>query len=258
MAASPAWSRSAASSLRRDCGAPRMAGPSHGARCGAFAIRVVALVLALGFLRASAAHAHKVKVFATAEEDTISGYVYFSGGNRPRSAVIRIAGPGGAALGEAKTNENGEFSFKAKYSCDHILTMDLEDGHAARFTIKSEELPAGLPPLPRAPEKTLGEAGTPPKEPVAEESESVMAPGASEVSGSPSRPGMETAVAEAVVAEAVSRQIRPLREQLDRLEAKIRLSDVVGGIGCLFGVTGIAFYFLGVRKRERDAPRRGS
>ena len=240
-----------------------MAGTGYGAGSGIFAVRIVALILALGFLRGPAAHAHKVKVFATAEEDTISGYAYFSGGNRPRNAVIHIAGPGGAALGEAKTDENGEFSLKAKYSCDHILTMDLEDGHAARFTIKSEELPAGLPPLPGEAGKTVGEAGTPPGAPVAEESEPVVAPGASKASGSPSRPGMETAVseaavAEAVVAEAISRQIRPLREQLDRLEEKIRLSDIVGGIGYLFGVSGIVFYFMGVRKRERTDPRRRS
>ncbi len=56
----------------------------------------------------------------------------------------------------------------------------------------------------------------------------------------------------AAVAEAVAKEIRPLREQLDQVESKIRLHDIVGGIGYIVGISGVAFYFLAMRKTERN------
>jgi nickel transport protein len=53
---------------------------------------------------------------------------------------------------------------------------------------------------------------------------------------------------EQVVETAVSRQIRPLREQLEAYESKTRLHDTLGGIGYIVGIAGIAFYFMGRRK----------
>ena len=52
----------------------------------------------------------------------------------------------------------------------------------------------------------------------------------------------------AVVEQAVREQVRPLREQLEAYEEKVRARDVIGGIGYILGAAGIAFYFLGVRK----------
>jgi nickel transport protein len=42
-----------------------------------------------------------------------------------------------------------------------------------------------------------------------------------------------------------------LRKEVARYENKVRLHDVLGGIGCILGFMGLAFYFLGVRRREK-------
>ena len=43
-------------------------------------------------------------------------------------------------------------------------------------------------------------------------------------------------------------QVRPLQEQIQHYENKIRLHDVVGGIGFIVGLAGVSFYFAGKRK----------
>ncbi len=188
---------------------------------------------------AETAHAHKLKLFATAEGKTISGYAYLSGGARLRDQTVQVLSPGGDKLGEIKTNDNGEFVFMVTYKCDHLLRIDAGDGHAASFVVKAHELPDDLP--------VLGSSAKGSAEPSAEAMTDDMIV-------QPASP-RET---EKAIANALSKQIRPLREQLDRLEDTIRLRDVFGGIGYILGITGIMFYFLGRRKADNNKGSAGS
>ena len=52
--------------------------------------------------------------------------------------------------------------------------------------------------------------------------------------------------------EALEEKIVQLQNQLSGYEQKTRLRDVLGGIGYIVGVAGIAFYFLGVRRQQRN------
>ena len=78
----------------------------------------------------------------------------------------------------------------------------------------------------------------------------------------PATPGQKTL--EATVEAAVSRQVSPLRKQISGLQEQVQdqieefkremqdqitFRDYVGGIGYILGLTGLAFYFLGVRRR---------
>jgi len=188
---------------------------------------------------AEAAYAHKLKLFATAEGKTISGYAYLSGGARLRDQTVQILSPGGDRLGETKTNDNGEFVFVAACKCDHLLRIDAGDGHGASFVVKAHELPDDLPVL-----------GIPVKGATATSAEAT----ATDKAGQLVLP-TET---DKMIVRAVSKQIRPLREQLDHLEETIRLRDVLGGIGYILGITGVVFYILGVRKSEKPRSSAGS
>jgi len=53
--------------------------------------------------------------------------------------------------------------------------------------------------------------------------------------------------------EGIEKQVVKLREDLVRYEDRVRLHDVLGGIGCILGFMGLTFYFLGVRRREKAA-----
>jgi nickel transport protein len=191
------------------------------------------------------AYAHKVHVFATAEGSTISGCAYSSGGGPLKNTALQIRGPGGGRIGETRTDENGNFTFLARRRCDHELVVETVDGHRASFTVKADDLPVfavsgGEGPL----ELEAGEA--------AALEEGSVPPHAGHSEGI--REDCLSANIEKAAAGSASRQIRSLRRQLRQAEEKVRMRDVIGGIGYLVGITGIVFYILGRRKTGTDRP----
>jgi len=171
------------------------------------------------------AYAHKIKVFARAEGRTVIGSVYFPGGGKAANVAVEVLGPDGTKLGAAATDANGKFTFQAALRCDHTFVVKTIDGHRAEYTLKAGELPSTLP----APEGEIAGNAEP---------RSIPAPMERKEAG-----------LEQLVERAVARQIGPLREQLDRQEARSRLRDILGGIGYIFGIAGVAFYLLGRRQK---------
>lgn len=199
-----------------------------------------AALAGLVLLAALPASAHRLKVFATAEGRKISGYAYFPGGGRAVRVPVLATGPGGEELGRTTTDEKGCFSLEAKWRCDHTLVVETPDGHKATYRVEAAELPSDLPPLggagrqgaPRPQGHGTGEKGQP------------------QVAAGPVKSGQ---VLEDAVARAVARELRPLREQLERYEAKRRLHDIIGGIGYILGISGVAFYLLARRRGGSSA-----
>ena len=186
---------------------------------------VLALALSGGW-----ASAHKLKVFATAEGAAIRGYVYFPGGGRAKGVKVVAQDPSGARLGETTTDGKGEFALQATVRCDHTLVAETLDGHKATFVVEAADLPEDLPPL----------AGG--------------APAETKETPAPAAPSVEHANArelKKLVEEAVARELRPLREQLEGYEARVRVHEVIGGIGYIVGVCGVVFYLLARRKAPR-------
>ena len=99
---------------------------------------------------------------------------------------------------------------------------------------------AGSPTGPLAAEPPTASPGEPPAQP------DVPASPANEAD--PAAPGGESLDTRV---EALTRQIVQLRKQLDDYEQKTRWRDVLGGIGYILGLMGVAFYFLGVRRKEK-------
>ncbi len=54
-----------------------------------------------------------------------------------------------------------------------------------------------------------------------------------------------------IVEAAVTKRIRPLVREIRRLEEQVWLHDILGGIGYIAGLAGLAFYFLGVRRKGK-------
>jgi nickel transport protein len=175
------------------------------------------LALILLLLGVAPAFAHKIKLFATAEGMVVSGYAYFSGGTRAQGADI-AAHVGERQVFNGKTDDQGGFRFTATESADHRLTVDSGDGHIAGFTIKAEE---------------LGKAA-----------ETAAAPVTETVN--------DDGRLAAQIEQAVARQIRPLREQLDAYQESARLRDALGGLGFIIGLGGLAYGLDQRRKAQRS------
>ena len=175
----------------------------------------------------SPASAHKIKVFATGEGTTIEGSVYFPGGGKISNTTVTVFGPNRKQLGETTTDKNGEFTFETSVRCDHTFVVTTGDGHRAECTVSADELAGSPQPLDPA---------APPQ------------PANGSLAAAPSLPVEPSGDLPRLVEQAVSRQIRPLREQLDRYQEKVRVHDVLGGIGYIFGLMAAVLYF----KRKQD------
>ncbi len=176
----------------------------------------IALTVLIGVC-ASRVDAHKLNVFATVEGDAILGECYSSGGGRPEGILVRFLDASGSELGRTHTDAEGRFRFEPKRRTDHIILVETTDGHRAEFVVPADEL---------APD--LAQTDTP----------QAGAAEGSETETGPLPPDIEK-----TISEAVSRELRPLRRQLDRLENTVRFRDIVGGIGYIFGLAGVALYF---------------
>jgi hypothetical protein len=71
------------------------------------------------------------------------------------------------------------------------------------------------------------------------------------ISGATFQSGPDPAL-EAAIERAVARQIGPLREQLLAAQERVLLRDVLGGLGYILGLTGLALWWT---SRGRARPR---
>lgn len=198
---------------------------------------VFLLVWFAAALGSSPALAHKLHVFAAAQGRAIEGEVYASDGTPIRNATVNVVGPTGEKLGQTTTDAQGKFRFEARQRVDHSFVLDDGAGHGAKYTVAADELPAELPAVLQA-------MGSPPGRSPRE------APSVTHRSAAkPSAQAADEPLGEQL--RALHAQIVQLRKQIDAYEQKIRLHDILGGLGVILGVTGVTFYFLGVRCREK-------
>lgn len=186
--------------------------------------------------------AHLLKVFAAAEGPHIQGSVYFAGGAKAVGAQVSVRAADGRILAQLIPDTQGAFSYQASVRMDHVILADSGDGHVAQWTVRAEELPSALPnpdssqALPLVPE--LAEQGSAHDHTHAEaHSPMPLVPELADARIPPDG-GLV-----ALVEEAVARQVRPLREQLLAYEERVRLHEILGGIGYILGLAGLILWW---------------
>ena len=130
------------------------------------------------------AFAHKVGVFALVNDGDIEGEVYSSGGDALKDCPVIFLGPDGEKLGETRTQADGTFRFTPTARVEHLVVVDTGDGHRAEFKIGADEL-----------------AGT---ETAVAEEQTANGPVPDDI--------------DQRIADAVAREILPLRRQIDQWE----------------------------------------
>ena len=210
--------------------------------CGA--LTVVCLLLL-----ARPAAAHKVKLFATAEGPDIHGYAYYTTGGVPKDATVQVQDRDGNLLAEVPTDAEGQFMFTATERRDYQLVLELADGHRASFTVTAAELPDSLPAANTQPARQPPTDHTPTPDSPRPPEEAAAA--AQQIFVDKTAPaGIAVENIERLVEQAVNKQIRPLREQLEHYEEKIRLHDILGGIGYILGLMGLWAFFASKQRKS--------
>jgi nickel transport protein len=193
---------------------------------------VWAVVLGVSFFLPGDAGAHRVNIFAWVEGDTVLVECKYPDGTKVHEGVIRVLDAAGKELLNGKTDTKGEFSFKVPQQDDMIIVLEAGMGHRADWPLSRQDLaPAGESPKaePAAPSRTAPKTEAPP--PAAKESLSGAA--------SPPPAGIDQAIE-----KALDKKLAPVLRMLAEMhEQKVRPTDVIGGIGYIIGLVGVAAYF---------------
>ena len=169
---------------------------------------LAALLLAalLGLALPGSAAAHGLRVSAQAEADGLRGQAFYADGSPARDETVALyAGEATQPQAQARTDADGRFRLPLTQAGRYRVVVDGDEGHRAEAAIVWAPLAAASG---TASGPTLGAATT-------------------------------ATVDAAQLAAAVRAEVAPLREDIARLQARIRLSDLVGGIGLIVGAVGL-------------------
>lgn len=202
------------------------------------------LFLALGwFMFMDTVWAHRVTIFAWVEGDTVHTQSKFSGGKRVMNSQVIVYDMERHQLLEGQTDNNGEFSFKLppRSSSGLIIVLNSSMGHMAEWTIPAEEMPGK--------KSEDGSSKPSPSGSLSQEPSSASAPLSAENSA-PFDGEYNCQHIQEMIDRSLDKKLSPIMDILiESLDAKPSLTDVIGGIGYIIGLVGLAMYFM-ARKKE--------
>lgn len=182
---------------------------------------LVVLLTAL-LLLPLAAQAHKLSIFAWPEGSEIRGEVKFSGGRKAKNVQIAVQNAADhAVLAETASDENGAFRFALPDQAqqarpDLLIVANGGEGHRGEWLLEAADY------APARPVETA-------------------APAASAQAGSASTAGLNEQQIRRVIAEEMSKALSPIRQSLaEHLNPEPSLRDILGGLGWLIGLAGMA------------------
>lgn len=201
-----------------------------------FTIRILLLsaycLLLSIYLLPTIAYAHKVSIYAYAEDGMVFSEGYFADGTRSRNSLIEVIDTKtGKKLLEGKTDNDGKFSFKIPKATSLKLILHASMGHQNDYTLDEEEL-----------REAMGVSKAEDREQITESSPRLPEPtsplsATSEVSSSE---------IEAIVGKAIDSKLQPVIRMLLKLQEnseKPGITEILGGIGYIMGLMGIVMYF---------------
>ena len=182
-------------------------------------------------LLAQPALAHKVFLFAWVEGDTVHCDAYFSKSRKVQGGTITVKDGNGKVLAQGETDSQGAWTFPVPGRMDLFLEVEAGTGHKGEFMIAADELPG-------AESESL---------PLAKAEDSPPAAGEKVAVRSPEQlpAGTDMEAIRAVVAAELDRRLQPLARSIAMLreDQGPSLTEIIGGIGYIFGIMGLVMYF---------------
>lgn len=182
---------------------------------------VIALIIiaVLQILLPGYARAHKVSIYAYAENGMIHSESYFVDGTGCRGCTVEVFDREGARLLEGRTDREGRFSFKIPKAAPLKLLLQAGTGHRNEYLLRVDEIKQALDNSFSETENTS----------LKDKKETCVS--ASEV--------------EAAVERAVDRKLQPVMTELMKLRQAMErpgFTGILGGIGYIIGLLGLAMY----------------
>jgi len=189
-----------------------------------------ALILMVGLMAAAGpAAAHRVTIFAWVEGQMVHTQSKFSGGKKVKQGRVAVFAPDGVRLLDGRTDDQGAFAFRIPQETSLRVELTAGAGHKGHWLIPLEEIrgnPSGT---------AAGSAA--------------KAPGSRPADTQRMSPHDDERLA-AAIEEALDRKLKPVMKLLaESQQAGPSLTEIIGGIGYIIGLVGIAAYY---KSRQKD------
>ena len=209
---------------------------------GRVAAGVHPVVIFMALLTVSTALAHGVSIFAWIQGETVHTQSKFMGGKRPNQALIEVFDETGNLLLKGKTDTQGLFSFKAPKISDMQIVLTAGMGHRAVWTLSKDDFQEAVVDADiHRRIRTIT-----PGKPVESNTKTQSIDGSTEN-------GLSAAEVVDLVEPILDRKLKPLMDKIIALdENRISLSDILGGVGYIVGLVGLAAY-MRYRGKRSDA-----
>ena len=195
---------------------------------------------------ASPAMAHKVIVFAYVQGDSVYVESKFAGGRKVKQGNVSVSDSSGTVLLTGTTDDAGNFSFKPPNAGDLVIQINAGVGHLGKWTVTASELADAV----KGPENEPAAS----KQTSTDSSESESAKSQPETKSESIQPAVDPRVLEKMISKAVKREIKPVLDIL--VEARTEgpsFKDILGGIGYIFGLFGVAAYMASRKKGKNNS-----
>jgi len=200
------------------------------------------LLIFLITFSATPAFAHKVTIFAWVEGNTIYTQSKFSKGRKAKGALVTVFDMEGNKLLEGATDEKGEYSFKIPKKTDLKIVLKASMGHMAEWKIPVEEIAAAQASQNKTPEASVISDITSPS--------NRMDSKAGPEQPIPRSTCFQREEIKRLIDESLDQKLSPIINMLANCQDQDPgISEVMGGIGYIFGLVGVALYFANRRKK---------
>ena len=195
------------------------------------------LLAFFSFIHAEKAHAHKVQMFTHVEGDTVFLEGYFPDGKKTiNSEVVVYDNKSGEELLKGKTDNEGKFSFKTPRKTDLKIALNASLGHKTEYVLRGSEL------SDTAEGKAEKKAGSDKVKKENKETGHAVAVSQSDILAA-------TSDIQLAVERGVEKGVTPLMRGFAECKEHVLYSEIIGGIGYIFGVLGIVLYFQSRKKK---------
>jgi nickel transport protein len=167
---------------------------------------------------------HKVTIFAWVDGDTVFTESKFSGGKKAINAQVLVFDRDGKRLLEGKTDRKGEFSFKVPKITDLSIVLNAGMGHRAEWMIPESEI---------------------------REASGLLETKESTGSSQPVTVGLSKEEITHLIERSLDKKLGPIIRMISESQTKgPSVTEIVGGIGYIFGLMGVALYFFSRGKKK--------
>lgn len=220
---------------------------------------IFCLVLSICYLMPVSARAHKVNIYAYAEDGMVHSEGYFVDGAKCKNSLIEVFDErAGTRLLEGKTDEEGKFSFKIPKVTSLKLVLHASMGHQNEYTLGEDEvreaMGEGQRPQGAQQSKETSTGKETSKSSSQPEKVSAKSQGKMDREVTDTGRGMSESEMEALMERVIDRKLKPVIGMLVKLREdseKPNFTQIVGGIGYIVGLMGVAMY-LRRRFKERN------